>query len=105
MTDEPVELDSHRGMNAQRHTVVRRRLQEVKADQAAIRIRKDDLEMHLHASPATTLLEIAAKAKYLLQLFASTAEAKHPRRQDLIASSLKEIDALLNDPKLTQPQT
>jgi hypothetical protein len=106
MSDGPIELDEHRGMSAQRNTVARRRLHEVKADQAAIRIRQDDMEKHLHLCPATTLLEVAAKAKYLIQLFAATPEAQHPRRQDLIASSLQELDRLFDDPVLKlQPES
>ena len=44
MTDDPVELDAHRGMNAQRETEIRRSLHEVQADQAALRERQEELE-------------------------------------------------------------
>jgi ribosomal protein L10 len=36
MTDNPVELDEHRGMVAQKLTEIRRRLHEVQANQAAL---------------------------------------------------------------------
>ena len=44
MTSEPLELDEHRGMNAQKDTEIRRPLQEVRLDQAALRERQAELE-------------------------------------------------------------
>jgi hypothetical protein len=45
MTDEPVDLDEHRGMAAQVATDVRRqRLHEFQVDQAALRRRQEELE-------------------------------------------------------------
>lgn len=91
MTNEPVELDEHRGMNAQKDTEIRRKLQEVEADQVALRQRQADLEKALIASPASSLTEVLANARYLIQLFASTGEAQNPRRQTLIASVLDDL--------------
>jgi hypothetical protein len=94
MTDEPVDLDKHRGMAAQKSTDIRRRLQEVQADQEGIRQRQDEFERFLLAAPAATWLEAAAKASYLLQLFATTLDAQDPRRQTLIARTLEELNRL-----------
>ena len=94
MTDEPVDLDGHRGMRAQKSTEIRRRLQEVQADQAALRHRQEEFEKFLLAAPATTWQEAAAKARYLIQLFAATVEARDPRRQQLIATALEELTRL-----------
>jgi hypothetical protein len=91
MTKEPVDLDEHRGMAAQKSTEIRRHLHEVQADQAALRLRQEELENFLLAAPAATWAEAAAKARYLLQLFAATAEAQDPRRQQLIATALGEL--------------
>ena len=44
MTDEPVNLDEHRGMAAQKDTEIRRDLREVQVDQAALRARLEKLE-------------------------------------------------------------
>jgi hypothetical protein len=88
MTDEPVNLDRHRGMAAQRDTEIRRDLHEVQADQAALRGRREELENFLDAAPAATRAEVVACAQYLLQLFAATPEARDPRRQRLIARTL-----------------
>jgi hypothetical protein len=94
MADDPVDLDKHRGMAAQKSTEIRRRLKEVQADQAAMRQRQDEFESFLLAAPATTWPEAAAKARYLLQLFATTLDAQDPRRQQLIASTLDDLTRL-----------
>jgi hypothetical protein len=97
VTDKPVDLDERRGMAAQRDTEIRRRLSGVKADQAAVRARQDELEGFLLATEATTWPEAAAKARYLIQLYAETPEGQDPRRQKLIASAIADLDRL-SDP-------
>ena len=91
MTDEPVNLDEHRGMAAQRDTETRRLLHEVRINQEALRDRQEELESFLDAAPATTRAEATACARYLLQLFAATPEAQDPRRQRLIARALDDL--------------
>jgi hypothetical protein len=81
-------------MAAQRDTEIRRRLSGVKADQAAVRVRQDELEGFLLATEATTWPEAAAKARFLIQLYAGTPEGQDPRRQKLIASTIAELDRL-----------
>jgi hypothetical protein len=88
MADDPVELDEHRGMAAQKSTEIRRRLHEVEADQAALRDRQEEFERQAIAAPSESWSEAAAKARYLIELFAATPEARDPRRQDLIAKVL-----------------
>jgi hypothetical protein len=99
MTDEPVDLDEHRGMAAQKSTEIRRRLQEVQADQEAICQRQEEFERFLLAAPATTWPEAAAKARYLLQLFATTLDAQDTRRQTLVAHTLQDLDRLSDSVK------
>ncbi len=95
MTDDPVDLDQHRGMAAQMATEIRRqRLREFEADQAALRRRQEELEKLLLAAPAETWPEAAAKAQYLIQLFAATPEAQDPRRKKLIAHALDDLARL-----------
>jgi hypothetical protein len=94
MTDPPVELDEHRGMAAQRSTEIRRRHHEVQADQAILRRRQEEFERHAVAAPSTTWPEAAAKARYLIQLFAGTPEAQDPRRRELIAQVLDDLTRL-----------
>ena len=92
MTDDPVELDIHRGMAAQKATEIRRRRQEVQLDQAALKARQAEFEKFLLAAPAATWPELAEKVRYLLQLFA--ADAQDVRRQKLIASVLDDLARL-----------
>jgi hypothetical protein len=94
MADGPVELDQHRGMAAQKSTEIRRRHHEVRADQAELRRRQVEFEDHAAAAPSETWHEAAQKARYLLQLFAATPEARDPRRQELIAKVLDDFARL-----------
>jgi hypothetical protein len=94
MNDKPVELDSRRGMAAQKSTDARRRLHEVQADQAALRSRQDEYEQLLVTAPSVTNSEIAAKARYLIELYRATHDALDPRRQKLIEVVLKELEQL-----------
>jgi hypothetical protein len=94
MTDEPIALDEHRGMNAQKDTEIRRRLHEVQIDQAELQERQAELEKFLITAPAKTFAEAATKARYLIQLFAGTAEAQDARRQELIVSVLDDLARL-----------
>ena len=100
MTDDPVDLDEHRGMAAQIETDLRRqRLHEFQADQAALRRRQEELEKLLLAAPAETWPEASAKAQYLIQLFAGTAEAQNPRYKELIAHALDDLTRLCDREK------
>jgi hypothetical protein len=93
-TDRPVDLDEHRGMAAQKSTELRRRLHEIQADQTALRLRQEEFEHYALAAPSTTWPEAAAKARYLILLFAATPEAQDPRRQELIAKVFDELARL-----------
>ena len=99
MADEPVELDGHRGMAAQKSTEARRRLHEVQADQAELRRRQVEFEDHAAAAPSKTWPAAAEKARYLIQLFAATVEARDPRRQELIAKVLDDFARLSRSPE------
>jgi hypothetical protein len=95
MTDNPVDLDEYRSMAAKMETENRRqRLHEFRTDQAALRLRQEELEKLLLAAPAETWLEAAAKAQYLIQLFADMPEAQDPRRKKLIANTLDDLTRL-----------
>jgi hypothetical protein len=94
MTDKPVDLDKHRGMVAQKATKLRRLLSEVEANERALRLRQDELEVQLLAVAASDWGEAADKASYLLNLFAGTAAAQDPRRQKLIEAVLRDFEHL-----------
>ena len=78
-------------MAAQKATEIRRLLHEVQADQTALRARQDELEGFMVAADAMTWQEAAAKARYLIQLYAATPDAQDPRRQKLIAGVLADL--------------
>jgi hypothetical protein len=99
MTKDTIELDTHRGMMAQKATELRRLLSEVSANEEALRIRQRELEDQLLASPALTWEEAADKARYLLSLFASSPAAQDPRRQMLIARVLEDFMRLSSLPE------
>ncbi len=100
MTDDPIDLDVRRGMAAQQATEIRRqRLDEFQADQEALRRRQEELEKLLLAAPAETWPETAAKAQYLIRLFAATPEAQDPRRKELIAHALDDLARLCDRAK------
>ena len=95
MTDDPIDLDVHRGMAAQYATEIRRqRLHEFQADQDALRHRQEELEKLLLAAPAETWPAVAAKAQYLIRLYAATPDAQDPRRKKLIAHALDDLARL-----------
>ena len=104
MTDKTIELDQHRGMKAQRATEIRRLLAEVEADQQALRLRQEELEKHLVATPALSWHDAAEKAGYLLTLFAATQAAQDPRRQKLIKDLLDDFTRLSCETSETHPE-
>jgi hypothetical protein len=97
MTDEPIDLDQHRGMSAQKATGLRRLLAEVESNERSLRLRQDELETQLLSSPAANWHDAAEKARYLLNLFAATLGAQDPRRQKLIAAVLADFKRLSGD--------
>jgi hypothetical protein len=102
MKHDPIVLDEHRGIAAQQATEIRRRLAEVEADQTALRERRTELEKFLLAAPASTWLEAAEKARYLIGLFATTSIAQDPRRRKLITAVLEDFRRLSGEPAAEQ---
>jgi hypothetical protein len=94
MTDKTIDLDRHRGMAAQKATEIRRLLTEVETDQKALRVRQEELESHLLASPAANWHEAAEKARYLLNLFAASLTSQDARKQKLITAVLDDFKRL-----------
>ncbi len=93
--DDPILLDEHRGMMAQKATEARRHVAAFEAEQAALRQRQTELERHLLAAPAANWEDAADKARYLIALFAATSEGQDPRRRKIIAAVLDDFRRLL----------
>jgi len=94
MTDEPLDLDRHRGMAAQKATDLRRTLIEVEKNARELRDRQADLENQLLSIPATSWPEAVAKARYILNLYAAGLSPEDSRHRDLVASILDDFTRL-----------
>jgi len=94
MNDEPVNLDSQRGMAEQRATEIRRLRAEIESNEESLRARKAEIEAQLLATPSSSWLEAADKARYLLKIFAASPGGLDPRRQKLINAVLDDFERL-----------
>jgi hypothetical protein len=94
MNDKTIDLDQHRGMAAQKATDLRRLLADVEANEKQLRVRQDELEAHLMAAPAANWQEAAEKARYLLNLFATTLLTQDPRKQKMVAAVIADFKRL-----------
>lgn len=99
MTNDPVDLDTHRDTNSQKSAEVRRRLIEIKADQNALQDRQEEFERFLLEVPADTLPEAASRTHVLMQSFAAMSEAQNPCCQQLIADALDALGKLCDHAK------
>lgn len=95
MSEEPIDLDKHRGIMARSETEQRRHSLEVQQDEMGRRSRLEELEHFLGATPAKSWAEAVEKARYLLGLFAQTSEGMDPRRDKLIQAVFEDFDHLL----------
>jgi len=97
MTDEPVDLDDRRtGAGRIAADIRRHALHEFEAARESLRRRQEELEAQLLAEPAETWPEAAAKAQYLIRLYAVTADAQDARRKQLIARALADLARLID---------
>lgn len=94
MSDDPVELDSRRGMAAQKATGLRRVIAEAEGHAAALRKRQFQIEMELLRAPAASWSEAAAKARYVLNLYYASLSAQDTHHRDLVASILSDFARL-----------
>ena len=94
VTDEPLDLDKHRGMAAQKATDIRRVLAEVENNAKALRDRQTALENQLLSAPAASWPEAAAKARYVLNLYAADLPATDSHHRDLVAAVLADFERL-----------
>jgi hypothetical protein len=98
MSDKTIDLDQHRGMNAQKATDLRRLLADVKTNERALRRRQDELEAHLVAAPAANWAEVAEKVRYVLGLYVATLAPEDTRGRTLVAAVLEDLERLAGEP-------
>jgi len=94
MSDIPVDLDKHRGMAAQKATDIRRVLADVEANAKLLRDRQGLVEIQLLAVAATSWSEAAAKARYILNLYAADLAPADTHHRDLVAAVLADFTRL-----------
>jgi hypothetical protein len=94
MGEEPLDLDKHRGMAAQKATDLRRTLVEVENHAKELRERQTALENQLLSLRAETWQEAAAKARYVLNLYVASLPAEDTRHRNLVAAILDDFSRL-----------
>jgi hypothetical protein len=97
VNDEPLDLDKHRGMAAQKATDIRRVLAEVENNAKDLRDRQKMLENQLLSVPAASWPEAAAKARYVLNLYAASLAPADTHHRDLVAAIVADFARLSNE--------
>jgi hypothetical protein len=85
VSDEPLDLDKHRG------------LADVESNARDLRERQGVLENQLLSVPAASWPEAAAKARYVLNLYAAGLAAADTHHRDLVAAVFADFARLSND--------
>ena len=94
MSDKPLDLDKQRGMAAQKATDLRRILLDVENNAKELRQRQAALENELLSAPAASWPEAAAKARYVLNLYAADLAPADTHHRDLVAAILADFARL-----------
>ena len=97
MSDKPLDLDRHRGMAAQKATDIRRALADVENNARQLREREGVLESQLLSVEAASWPEAAAKARYVLNLYAAGLASADTHHRDLVAAVLADFVRLSNE--------
>ena len=94
MNDTPIDLDKHRGMAAQKATDIRRVVADVETKAKLLRDHQSEVEIQLMAASATSWSEAAAKARYVLNLYAAGLSPADTHHRDLVAAVLADFSRL-----------
>ena len=97
MNDNPVDLDKHRGIAAQKATNIRRVITEVEANARLLRDRQNAAEIQLLTVPAASWPEAAAKARYVLNLYSAGLAPDDTHHRDLVSAILADFVRLSDD--------
>lgn len=98
MSEEPLDLDKHRGMAAQKATEIRRALADVENSARQLREQQGVVESELLSVQATSWPEAAAKARYILNLYAAGLAPGDAHHRDLVAAVLADFARLADKP-------
>jgi hypothetical protein len=94
VSEEPLDLDKHRGMAAQKATDIRRVLAQVESNARQLREQQGMLENQLLSVPAASWPEAAAKARYILNLYAAGLAPGDAHHRDLVAAVFADFSRL-----------
>ena len=97
VSDKPLDLDKHRGMAAQKATDIRRILADVENNAKALRDRQGIFGNQLLSVPAVSWPEAAAKARYVLNLYAAGLAPADSHHRDLVAAVLADFARLSDE--------
>jgi hypothetical protein len=97
VTDKPLDLDKHRGMAAQKATDIRRILANAENNARDLRDRQTALESQLLSDPAASWPDAAAKASYVLNLYAASLATADTHHRDLVAAVLADFARLSSE--------
>jgi hypothetical protein len=97
VSDKPLDLDKHRGLAAQKATDLRRVLADAENNARELRDRQRVLEDQLLSVSAASWPEAAAKARYVLNLYAAGLAASDSHHRDLVAAVLLDFARLSNE--------
>jgi hypothetical protein len=97
VSEIPIDLDKHRGMEAQKATDIRRVVAEVEANAKLLRDRQNVVETQLLAVPAETWPEAVAKTRYVLNLFSASLSPSDTHHRDLVAAVLADLTRLAGE--------
>jgi hypothetical protein len=97
MSEAPIDLDSHRGMAAQKATDIRRVVADVEANAKLLRDHQAAVEMQLLAVQATSWPEAVAKARYVLNLYAAGLAPTDTHHRDLVTAVLADLTRLAGE--------
>src|ERR1700691_2602350 len=97
LMNDTIDLDRHRGMAAQNASDIRRVLAEVEANAKILRDRQSAVEIQLLAVPAASWPEAAAKARYVLNLYAAELAPADTHHRDLVAAVLPDFARLSDE--------
>jgi len=97
MTEQPLDLDKHRGLAAQKATDIRRILAEVENNARELRDRQAGLEKQLLSVSASSWPDAAAKARYVLNLYTAGLSLDDTHHRDLVAAVLADFARLTDE--------
>jgi hypothetical protein len=97
VSDKPLDLDRHRGIAAQKATDIRRILADVENNARELRDRQAVLEDRLLSAPAASWPDAAAKARYVLNLYAAGLAPADTHHRDLVAAVFADFTRLSSE--------